>query len=64
MITSDNNNDFPVVSSLFLKAMQERFPPKDFNPSTSLRDLDFYYGQRAVVKFLESVFKEQNDNIL
>jgi|TARA_Y100000401_G_C8292009_1_gene209238 hypothetical protein len=63
MITS-NYNDFPTVPKVLLEAMQERFPQQDFNPSTSLRELDYHYGQRAVIKFLEAVFKEQNDNIL
>ncbi len=58
------NKDFPAVSKVFLEALQERFPQKDFDPTTSLRELDYHYGQRAVVKFLEAAFIEQNENIL
>ena len=61
MITK--NKDFPTVSKVFLEALQERFPQKDFDISTSLRELDYHFGQRSVIKFLESAFQEQNENI-
>jgi hypothetical protein len=62
MITE--SKDFPAVTKQFIKLLKERFPQKDFDTATSLRDLDFHYGQRSVVNFLESVFKDQNDNPL
>ena len=53
------NKDFPTVSKVFLEALQERFPQKDFDTSTSLRELDFHYGQRAVIQFLEAALTQE-----
>ena len=37
---------------------------KDFNPDTSLRELDYHYGQRSVVNFLKLKLEEQSENLL
>ena len=61
-----NNMDvpFPTVTKSLLDALNEVFPKRDFDTSVSLRELDFHYGQRAVVNFLMNKLKEQSENIL
>jgi len=62
-----NNNleiPFPSVSGSLIKALDIRFPKTDFGPSKVLRDLDYHYGQRAVINFLRVKLEEQNENIL
>ena len=54
----------PYISPELLKALTDTFPPKDFGTDKSLRDIDFYHGQRSVVNFLEHQFNIQNENIL
>jgi len=55
---------FPPVSPTLLKTLGENFPSKDFDTSTSLRDMDFHNGQRSVINFLTHQFNIQNENIL
>ena len=55
---------FPRVSKTLIKALNEVFPKRDFNTDTSLRDLDYHYGQRSVVTFLINKLEEQSENML
>ena len=55
---------FTTIPTQLLKDLSETFPSKDFDTSTSLRDIDFHNGQRSVVKFLTHQFNIQNENIL
>ena len=58
------DNNFPIVSSELIKALDEVFPPKEFEPKDDLRDMDYYFGQRNIVNFLRAKNAEQNENIL
>ncbi len=58
------DNNFPIVSSELIKALDEVFPPKEFEPKDALRDMDYYFGQRNIVNFLRAKNAEQNENIL
>tara|TARA_B100001778_G_C17994587_1_gene365093 strand:- start:37 stop:225 length:189 start_codon:yes stop_codon:yes gene_type:complete len=58
------DNPFPTVPTQLLKELGEKFPQRDFDTSTSLRDMDFHNGQRSVVNFLTHQYKIQNENIL
>lgn len=60
----DNYLTFPTISSNLIKALEERFPSKDYDPSYNHREIDFYCGARSVVRFLKEIHKEQNENIL
>jgi|TARA_R100000149_G_scaffold49197_2_gene20168 hypothetical protein len=55
---------FPKVTKTLVKALNDAFPMKDFNPDTSLRELDYHYGQRSVVNFLKLKLEEQSENLL
>lgn len=55
---------FPVVTQSLVKALNETFPAKDFDISTTLRAFDYHYGQRSVVNFLKMKLEEQSENIL
>lgn len=55
---------FPTISPSLIKALEERFPQKDYDPSYNHRDIDYYCGARSVVRFLKDVYEEQNENIL
>lgn len=60
----DNYLTFPTISSNLIKALEERFPPKDYDPSYNPREIDFYCGARSVIRFLKETYDEQNENIL
>jgi len=55
---------FPIVSSEFVKALEERFPPKDFDISHSLREIDYHCGARSVVNFLKYQLERQREQSL
>ena len=58
------DNPFPPINPQLLQSLSENFPQKDFDTSTSLRDMDFHNGQRSVINFLNHQFNIQNENIL
>lgn len=57
-------NVFPFVSREVLAALEETFPKQDFGPGESLRELDYHYGQRAVIRFLKTKVEDQTENSL
>ena len=61
---NDALESFPNVTKSLLKALDERFPKRDFDVDKSLRELDFHYGQRSVVNFLKQKLIEQSERIL
>lgn len=63
-MNNDVQSPFPNVTKTIVKALEETFPKKDFNTETTLRELDYHYGQRAVVNFLRLKLEEQSENIL
>jgi hypothetical protein len=56
-------NFFPLTPEL-LKALEERFPMRDFDNTATLRELDYHSGQRSVVNFLRDRLEEQIENSL
>jgi len=57
-------NIFPFIPKELLQALEERFPKQDFGPGESLRELDYHYGQRSVIRFLLTKTEEQVENSL
>tara|TARA_Y100000004_G_scaffold196909_2_gene268708 strand:- start:1204 stop:1407 length:204 start_codon:yes stop_codon:yes gene_type:complete len=57
-------NNFPFIPKELLEALEERFPRQDFGPGESLRELDYHYGQRSVIRFLQNKTEEQMENSL
>ena len=58
------DNSFPFVSTELVKELDEVFPPKEFEPTDELRQMDYYFGQRNLINFLRAKNAEQNENIL
>jgi hypothetical protein len=63
-MNNDVQSPFPKVTKSLIKSLEEIFPKKDFNTETTLRELDYHYGQRSVVNFLRLKLEEQSENIL
>jgi hypothetical protein len=57
-------NIFPLVPRELLTALEETFPKQDFGPGESLRELDYHFGQRSVIRFLSNKLDEQAENSL
>ena len=55
---------FPIVPEDLLKSLDEVFPMKDFTQRVDQRDMDFYSGQRSVIRFLISKREEPTNNII
>ena len=54
----------PPISTDLIKFLDERVPSKDFSPSDSLREIDFYGGKRDLVNFLKRLHDDQLANHL
>ncbi len=52
----------PPIPTELIKFLDERVPSKDFSPSDSLREIDFYGGKREVVNFLKTLHEDQLEN--
>lgn len=61
---SNTSGDLPVIPEDLLKALDSIFPERCPDPSWSEREVWMRVGERRVVKFLQRVFAEQNDNVL
>ena len=59
-----DEGSFPRVSKELVEKLEKCFPKFDFTPTHSLREIDFYSGQRKVVTFLRHMYEVQNENIL
>ena len=55
---------FPLVTKALVKELEERFPMRDFEPTNSIANLNYHYGQRSVINFLRNQYEIQNENIL
>mgnify|MGYP003152840711 CR=1 len=55
---------FPHIPPVLLEALDKAFPKSDFGPNKPLRDLDYHYGQRSVVRFLANKLADQTENSL
>lgn len=54
----------PQIPTELIKFLDERVPSKDFSPSDSLREIDFYGGKRELVNFLKRLHDDQLANHL
>lgn len=59
-----DENNFPRIPKELLERIEKCFPKFDFSPQHSLREIDFYSGQRKVVSFLRHMYEVQNENII
>ena len=60
----DVDTPFPNVTKTLVKALEQSFPKRDFDTSNTLRDIDYYSGQRSVVNFLKNQLEIQSENIM
>ena len=60
----DVDTPFPNVTKTLVKALERSFPKRDFDTSNTLRDIDYYSGQRSVVNFLKNQLEIQSENIM
>lgn len=64
MTIRNRDNRLPVIPEALMKALDERFPERCPDPTWPDRDIWMDVGRRAVIRFLLSEFKRQNENIL
>ena len=54
-----------VIPKAVIDYLEEVFPPRDDFPHNAEHTLlTHHYGQRSVIRFLKSKYKQQNDNLL
>ena len=63
-MNTKNNKPFPPIPEPLIKELNDRFPEMCAEMDWEERKVWFVSGQRAVVRFLNQVFKEQRDNSL
>lgn len=56
------NEYIPSIPADLIKFLEESVPRKDFSPSDSLREIDFYGGKRELVNFLSRLHEDQVSN--
>ena len=61
---SDEFQDFPVISSEVIAALDTRFPDKMPSSSADYPQICYLHGTVEVVRLLKRVRDAQNDNIL
>tara|TARA_E500000305_G_scaffold109373_2_gene114194 strand:+ start:695 stop:892 length:198 start_codon:yes stop_codon:yes gene_type:complete len=60
----EDTKQFPKLSKVLIKTLDEVFPSKDFPATDDVAKLNFHYGQRSVIQYLQHQYKIQNENIL
>jgi hypothetical protein len=60
----EDTKQFPKLSKVLIKTLDEVFPSKDFPATDDVAKLNFHYGQRSVIQYLKHQYKIQNENIL
>lgn len=55
---------FPEVNEEFLTALRKQFPDQCPAVGTSMEEVNARAGEQRVIRFLQRVWDEQNDNIL
>lgn len=58
------NNRFPLITKELLDELEARFPDLMPEPSDSFDTIRFKQGQVSVIRFLRTIFDNQNRNIL
>jgi len=64
MTIRSNDRPFPPIPKMLLEALNERFPERCPDILWEDREVWAKFGERRVVRFLNSEFKRQNENIL
>lgn len=59
MKSSEDEEYIPQIPKDLLEFLQRRVPSKDFSPSDTLREIDFYGGKREIVNFLQRLYDDQ-----
>jgi len=60
----EDTKQFPKLPKVLIKTLDEVFPSKDFPATDDVAKLNFHYGQRSVIQYLQHQYKIQNENIL
>lgn len=55
---------FPLISTEVIKELNARFPEMCADLSWEERQVWFASGQRSVIRFLNEIFKQQQENAL
>ncbi|WP_018868286.1 MULTISPECIES: hypothetical protein [unclassified Thioalkalivibrio] len=58
------NDEFPPIPEPLLEALKSRFKDTCPNPHMTDREIWMAVGQQQVIRFLDSVYKEQSENLL
>ncbi len=58
------NDNFPIIPKHLLDALNERYPERSAEIDWADRDVWVKAGERRVIRFLNEMFKRQNENIL
>lgn len=56
--------DFPFIDPILMAELERRFPHRCPDPKDSEREIWMKAGERRLVDFLQSVHRDQQDNIL
>ncbi len=64
MTNRNPSKPFPIVPEALLAELNERFPEQTPDEGWTDREIWIRVGQRRIVRFLNSVFAKQNENIL
>ena len=55
---------FPNITEALIKELNTRWPEQCADMSWAEREVWFSAGQRSVIRFLNGVYKEQNETVL
>tara|TARA_B100000287_G_C19982243_1_gene523011 strand:- start:128 stop:448 length:321 start_codon:yes stop_codon:yes gene_type:complete len=56
--------NFPIIPKPLLDELNERYPERSAESEWSDRDIWIKSGERRVIRFLNEMYKRQNENIL
>ncbi len=56
--------NFPIIPKPLLDELNERYPERSAESEWTDRDIWIKSGERRVVRFLNEMYKRQNENIL
>ena len=61
---TNKETTFPVISEALLVELNTRFPERCPDIEWDEKTVWFVSGQRAVVRFMNQIYTEQNENVL
>ncbi len=59
-----NENNFPLIPKLLLDELNQRYPERSADPEWVDREVWLKSGERRVLRFLNEMYRRQNENIL